>query len=352
MLSFEFSLKYITRFLLLLPAICFSNTPAGITYEHHDWQLVCDNTRTCRAAGYQSDDSIDSPIALVFERKAGPNEPISAELYLGSWEGDIEFPDKPTASLHINNRFQGNLSVDMGSAKLTSNQIGELLNSVKRPSKIEVTSGRFKWTLSDKGSSAVLMKMDEYQRRIGTANAIFKKGPKDDGGVLPPLKPSVIIAASTPGQMPADEQFAKNHYNDLYPALRDSLEEDSVCNDYLRDMKDEKPELAAIRLSENKILIYTLCWRGAYNVGLGYWVVNSSPPFEATLVTDSGSDYADGVIWASHKRRGLGDCGYTDEWTWDGREFIHTEQNQAGLCKGIPGGISLPRIVTKVQKLP
>ncbi|WP_425493064.1 DUF1176 domain-containing protein [Novilysobacter antarcticus] len=27
----------------------------GIEFSHDDWTLACDNTRTCRAAGYQSE---------------------------------------------------------------------------------------------------------------------------------------------------------------------------------------------------------------------------------------------------------------------------------------------------------
>jgi hypothetical protein len=351
MLNFRFSFIYISQILLLLPAVAFSTSPPGLVFEHHDWQLVCDNTRTCRAAGYQSDDMIDSPIGLVFTRKAGANEPVSAELYLRSTAVDIESADKFIASLYINNKFLGNISVDRGSAKMTPNQTNDLLSSFKSPSKIEVKFGKFKWTLSDKGSTAVLVKMDEYQGRIGTVGAILKKGPKDESGVLPLLMPPTIIAASTPVQIRADEEFAKTYYNDLYPALQYSLRKDSVCALHDDYDEDEKPELTSIRLSQTRFIIYTQCWAGMYNQGIGFWIVNSSPPFKATLITDSGSDYAEGQIWAHQKRRGLGDCWYSDEWTWDGKKFIHTVQNAASLCKGFLGDFLLPRIVTKLQKI-
>ncbi|WGV54914.1 DUF1176 domain-containing protein [Stenotrophomonas indicatrix] len=32
------------------------DAPAGLYFQHHDWVVACDNTRTCRAAGYASGD--------------------------------------------------------------------------------------------------------------------------------------------------------------------------------------------------------------------------------------------------------------------------------------------------------
>jgi hypothetical protein len=38
-----------------------SHAPAAesqqFPFVHHDWEIACDNTRTCRAAGYQADDA-------------------------------------------------------------------------------------------------------------------------------------------------------------------------------------------------------------------------------------------------------------------------------------------------------
>lgn len=35
--------------LALLPtALCAQAPPSGVSFTHHDWELACDNTRTCR----------------------------------------------------------------------------------------------------------------------------------------------------------------------------------------------------------------------------------------------------------------------------------------------------------------
>ena len=31
----------------------------GVEFEHNDWSLACDNTRTCRAAGYSPEERRD-----------------------------------------------------------------------------------------------------------------------------------------------------------------------------------------------------------------------------------------------------------------------------------------------------
>ena len=48
------------------------DAPAGLFFQHHDWVVACDNTRTCRAAGYASGD--DSTLSVLLTRAGGPNQ--------------------------------------------------------------------------------------------------------------------------------------------------------------------------------------------------------------------------------------------------------------------------------------
>ncbi|WP_312787194.1 DUF1176 domain-containing protein, partial [Stenotrophomonas indicatrix] len=56
------------------------DAPAGLYFQHHDWVVACDNTRTCRAAGYASGD--DSTLSVLLTRAGGPNQAISGRLSL------------------------------------------------------------------------------------------------------------------------------------------------------------------------------------------------------------------------------------------------------------------------------
>lgn len=43
----------------------------GLSFQHDDWEVACDNTRTCRAAGYQSDDGGEAlPVSVLLTRAA------------------------------------------------------------------------------------------------------------------------------------------------------------------------------------------------------------------------------------------------------------------------------------------
>ena len=91
------------------------------------------------------------------------------------------------------------------------------------------------------------------------------------------------------------------------------------------------------------------CWRGAYNMGVGHWLINHAKPSKPTLITTSASDYSDGEIYAIHKDRGIGDCWNRAVWVWDGKTFALTEDSSTGMCRGFAGGAwDLPTYTSEV----
>ena len=57
----------------------------SISFDYKDWELACDNTRTCRAAGYHPED--DEPNAtILLTRAAGPNQAVTVQLQLADDE--------------------------------------------------------------------------------------------------------------------------------------------------------------------------------------------------------------------------------------------------------------------------
>jgi hypothetical protein len=63
-----------------------SPPPEGIAFEHGDWMLACDNTRTCRAAGYQKEAGDTLPVSILLTRLAGPRQTVTGELMLGQYD--------------------------------------------------------------------------------------------------------------------------------------------------------------------------------------------------------------------------------------------------------------------------
>ncbi|HAI48038.1 MAG TPA: DUF1176 domain-containing protein [Stenotrophomonas sp.] len=342
--------------LLLAPTLPLQAAPAtaGVSFSHNDWTLACDNTRTCRAAGYQNDaDGDNPPVSILLTRVAGPDQPVTAELMLGQYD-EVTLPRQ--LSLQINEAKLGALKYDAaaGTARLSSAQVSALLASLTRSSHIVLVGNDGKrWTVSDSGASAVLLKMDEFQGRLGTPGALVRKGKNPESAVLPAVPMPVVKLAKVVPTRPADEALA--HSAALRAALAAVTSADDCEALHPGDsvIANEGPqEITVQRLSADKLLVSQACWRAAYNTGDGYWVVNDRAPYQPRLVTTSGVGDDVRTIGESHKGRGLGDCFYSTTWGWTGTQFVKTDVSSTGLCRLVSAGGAweMPTLVSKVQE--
>lgn len=333
----------------------------SIAFSHGDWELACDNTGTCRAAGYQQDGE-SFPVSVLLTRAAGAGTKVTAELALGhDWDEAASLPRPTQVNFHIDERAHGRIALhgDADTGTLNDAQVKALLAALRRDSRIEFrdVDSDIVWTLSDTGASAVLLKMDDAQGRVGTVGALQRKGTRDESAVPAARAKPVVRAVGDMRAQPGDDTIATRHEAALRAAMR-AADTEQECTE-LQD-----PELASSwradalevrRLDADHLLVSTPCWQAAYNSGNGLWVVEDTPPFRATLVTASGTDLQldKGIVEISaiHKGRGLGDCWSRDTWTWDGTRFVHTYAGTTGLCRGFPGGAwGLPSLVTDVLR--
>lgn len=327
---------------------------AGMSFSHKDWEIACDNTRTCRAAGYQSDDEDEIPVSVLLTRLAGPGEKVKGELMIGDYDEEQlkKLPDPIRLTMKINGKGYGIVAVKQKDmvGDLSDEQVTGLIDSLPRSSVIEWGIGENRWLLSDKGASAVLLKMDEYQGRLGTTGALIKKGKLGEEKVLPPLPAPVVVAVKVAGPESGERQISDKEQKILRDALKKTVEEDDCY--LLFESEAGGAQISITRLGNKKLLASTLCWSAAYNAGSGYWVINEVNPYNPVLVTPQGTDYSDGVISSSQKGRGIGDCWSSDVWTWNGKEFVHTESSTTGMCKEVKAGGAweLPTIVTDVRR--
>lgn len=345
-------------FTLLASAILLAANSAqaaeGIYFSHGDWELVCDNTGTCRAAGYHEDGS-DMQVSVLLTRKAGPDEPVEGQLTLGTFE------EKPlssykapfTLTMRIDERKLGQSKVDPVSPglSLSQGQVSALLAALRGSGVIEWVSGKHGWELSGKGAAAVLLKMDEYQGRIGTRGALVRKGQLDEIGVRKPSPPPVVLQAQVAATRPSDNKLGAARMKALRQALNATIKPDH-CPELLSGADGKPAELSLYRLSANRMLVSGRCMTGAYQASDGFWVIEDNASFRPVLVTNSAEEYDDGVISASFKGRGIGDCRNTESWTWDGRAFVHTASSITGMCRLVTlgGTWDMPTLVTDVKK--
>ena len=319
----------------------------SIAFHHKDWELACDNTRTCRAAGYHQED--DEPNAtILLTRTAGPNQPVAVELQLADAD---RHPASDQLAMTVDGKALGTVDIDSTSniGKLSDAQAKALLPALLKDGRIAWSADGTTWTISTAGANAVLLKMDEFQGRLGTPGALVRKGTKPESNVLPPLSPPEINAgAVSPDTQPVKLTSAQTR--DLMTALRKTVK-DGSCE--LPDSTSGGTGTLDVRhLTNDKLLVSHACWMAAYNTGDGYWVVDAKPPYSAVLVTPSATDYTDGVISSAQRGRGLGGCFSSSTWTWDGRAFAQTSATTTGMCRQIAvgGAWNLPTLVTHVHK--
>ncbi len=329
----------------LLATLAWPIVAGAQSFEDKDWQVVCDNTRTCRAAGYQRDGDANA-VSVLFTRATGPNAFVTGELQLGDMgQGG---PTPPGLKLIIAGKPAGTIALERQHkhAQLSGGVVEALLKALSSTAPVAFSSGKTTWRLSGDGATSVLLKMDDLQGRVGTASAITRKGTLgSDNVLLPVATPTVqavrIAGASQPGDDAlADRIISRIQHADDCPALDDT---DTA--------KDPANAPKVWHLDANRVLLRAACWRTGNNSSDGYWVAIVRPPYDAKRMTAFGRDF-DGVatLSAQHKDRDLGDCVADETWTWNGYGFELTSSATGGLCRkvSVGGAWKLPTLVTQV----
>lgn len=333
---------------LSLPAMA---EHSGISFEHKDWEVVCDNTLTCRAAGYSAEEEASGSVLIT--RKAGPDTPVTVDVVLAEMEADEATP-QAKLTLWIDGKSQGDVAAeDSDTWRLSDEQASNMIAAVKGSSKVEFTGGAKPFVLSGEGASAVLLKFDDVQGRVGTPGALSKKGDKAENSVAAPVAAPVIQAVAVDDG--EDRTLNEAEVKALKPRLLATLSGDNGC-DRLSSPQEATVEgdndITLTPLDSKHALISTLCWRAAYNEGYGYWVIDKALKGNPQLITNSASDYADGAISLGQRGRGIGDCWASAEWVWDGETFRKSSESTTGMCRYVRAGGTwdLPEFVAEVKE--
>lgn len=323
----------------------------GVSFCHKDWELACDNTLTCRAAGYSAEEGAGGSVLLT--RAGGANTPVLGRVTLADTAGDGS-KQVDTLTLWIDGHAQGEVAkAENDEWTLTDAQTQALIAAVKGSVKVEFRGGAEPFELSSNGAFAALLKMDDAQGRLDTPGALVRKGNKPESSVPPavamPVIQQVKVRKASPRALSATELAL------LKPKLIASLTDEDSCDNLAPS--DDQPEEGPPTLTAvdgAHVLIAALCWRGAYNEGYGYWLIDTSLQGKPELITDSGSNYSDGVIAKAQKGRGIGDCWSSADWVWNGKDFVQSSVATTGMCRAIRAGGAwqLPTYVTRVIASP
>ena len=333
--------------LTLLPVAAIATSIKGIG-NYQDWDLVCDNTGTCRMAGYQDESS--DPVSILFTRAAGENAAVEGKFtILPFGEADRDIQVGQDIEIWLNGKSLGKVKhiSDDAPDKLTEEQTKALLSGLKKESEIRLTYGKTTLKVSDKGAAAAMLKMDEFQQRLNTPSALIRQGQEKHAVLAPKAEPK-IDAVSVNNRKTIELKHGEKQYDNVIALLR-------KAHDGCVDEDLESQDITIYPLTHNKVLAEALCVRGAYQSTNYYAVLDDKlSKVEQVLAeqyNEAGYDEKQGYAYVrgSYKGRALGDCWSGQDAVWNGKIFIRTSEWTTGSCKGLPGGTwQLPIFVSNV----
>ena len=333
--------------LTLLPVAAMTTSIKGIG-NYQDWDLVCDNTSTCRMAGYQDESS--DPVSILFTRAAGENAAVEGKFtILPFGEADRDVQVGQDIEIWLNGKSLGTVKhiSDDAPDKLTEEQTKALLSGLKKESEIRLTYGKTTLKVSDKGAAAAMLKMDEFQQRLNTPSALIRQG-KEKHAVLAPQAAPKVEAVSVNNHKTIELKLGEKQYDNVLALLR-------KAHDGCVDEDLESQDITIYPLTHNKVLAEALCFKGAYQSTNYYAVLDDKlSKVEQVLAeqyNEAGYDEKQGYAFVrgSYKGRALGDCLAGQDAVWNGKIFIRTSEWTTGSCKGLPGGTwQLPIFVSNV----
>ena len=250
--------------LTLLPVAAMATSIQGIGENYQDWDLVCDNTGTCRMAGYQDESS--DPVSILFTRAAGENAAVEGKftiLPFGETDRDVQVGQD--IEIWLNGKSLGTVKhiSDDAPDKLTEEQTKALLSGLKKESEIRLTYGKTTLKVSDKGAAAAMLKMDEFQQRLNTPSALIRQG-QEKHAVLAPQAAPKVEAVSVNNRKTIELKRGEKQFNHVLALLRKA----NSCDD--EDITSQ--DITLYPLTQNKVLAEALCVRGAYQ-GTNYYAV-------------------------------------------------------------------------------
>lgn len=317
------------------------------------WAVACDNVHACEMTSLWPEDSQPeegSPydaLSVSVARAAGS---------MGGWTVEIQLPAKSgSAPLRVTTdhgldvrgvpredqlRFKGAdaARIVAGMASGTDLRVGDETSVLGM--------------VSLKGSSAALRFIDADQGRAGTVTAAVAKGAKPASAVpAAPTPPS--IAFVRPGGTPAS----------FPPTLRKALDKASECGSVYEGGDVPLPKADAFALGGGKTLVLLPCGSGAYNFSSRPYILAAgakpivaafdSPPGMAPDgppdLVNAGFDAKTGRLESFAKGRGLGDCGSSESYFWDGIMFRLVEQRVMSECRGSVNWLTVWRATAVAQ---
>ena len=326
-------------------------TPGKIeTYK--DWTVGCDNGLSCQAVALKPDGSWDNGLSIVITRPTGAQASLALEISGFSAKAD-------RLRILVDGKLMNSRIVAAGSEaiKFTGAEGLKLARAMAKGSALRLAdgSGAEIGTASLAGASAALRYIDSIQGRAGSRNAIVAVGPKRTAGKRSSL-PVFEVRKITPSDILPDASALV------------ALSESSPCaTERVGSTQDTAYSLGNGKDGAQALILLN-CGAGAYNFSSGVYIGNRdssnkwkfevakfdygasgfTESSEIPLLVNADWDAATQTVSSYSKGRGLGDCGSSESWVWDGSIFRLTSSVVMGECRGSRDWIPVWRAEVKL----
>lgn len=313
-----------------------------------DWAVACDNGKMCEMTslthGDENDDTgsdgFDSAGEFSVKRFGGPDGALEVWIGFNGFVADNGVPDK-----------SGLYALAVDGRRIVSDHFGEsgvTYKGAEAQRIVQALIGGHVLTLTDAtgktvarnaldGSSASMRYMDAEQRRTGTITALVAKGRKPASAV--PAAPALPVI-SAPGAVGTPAVPTATEIQKMRTISACEVEEDN------------KEPFATAGLNGGATLVLLSCGSGAYNSSEVPFVISGNGSqrridvarfdIEGGWGDASGTPMLVNSYWDEKaltlssyaKGRGLGDCGSSESWAWDGTMFRLQHAQGMSDCRG------------------
>lgn len=275
---------------------------------------------------------------MVITRPSGATDPLTIVM-----SGFISKADRYRVVVDGRVASTGTMQVGSETFTVTGANAMRLARAMARGKAIRVIDGAGTdlGTASLSGVSAALRYMDGQQGRAGSRGAVIATGPRMATAKKSAI-PVISVKKITPTDMLPDTSALV------------ALSEGSVCAEERFGSTVDTAYSLGAGANGAQALVLLNCGAGAYNFSSGVYVGQRNSAGKWTFAPaefDYGaSGFSDeskipiliNADWDANKQslssrakgRGLGDCGSSESWVWDGASFRLTEAKVMGECRG------------------
>ena len=329
--------------------------------EIKDWLVGCDNSRHCRAKFVSDFDNHPetmgdhSAARMVIEHQAGPDGRLTITLAIMGDEAQEKHRQSPglfdpKTVLRLDGAPLGvkagwSHAADGPTFAVSGDQGLAFLRAIHNGSLLAFNDGPEGPAVSLQGLMAVLLVMDEAQGRVDTRTALSSREGEGPASLVPPPVPMPVVQpAPTSAALPDAAAFASTVRKARAAVLKK------------HDCDAPPGRDTAHRLNATEGLALLQCIQGAYQGSFLAFTgpiadpgaaqllklsvpAAAEPPVAGVNPDDWAGEYGDATfdpreatLSKVSRGRGLGDCGQSAKWAFDGQSFQLIEVKYQGRC--------------------